>query len=118
MRRLFTILSVTMLSTLAFAAPWDFLRPVVEATQSLNVVISAVVMLAALVLAVIAAKAMQKHPTRKLKLVFAAFGLFFVKLLLNFMDIYISPGTFMNNSIMSTFDLAILACLFVAIFRK
>jgi len=118
MKRLITILLLVMLSTMVFAAPWDFLRPVVGVAEGLDVVVSFVVLLVSLAIAAIAGMAVRKKKSRRLWLVFAAFGLFFVKLLLNFVDLYMSPGRFMNNAILGVFDLLILAALFLAIFRK
>ena len=118
MKRLITVLTVLMLSTMVFAAPWDFLRPAVELAQNLDAVVSFVVLLASLAMVGVAGMALKIKSSKKLKLVFVAFALFFVKLLLNFADLYISPGRFMNNAILGVFDLAILVALFVAIFRK
>jgi hypothetical protein len=101
-----------------FAEPWDLLRPGIDATQSLRLPIGLLVLLVSLVLLAIAVMAYRKNRTEKLKLVCLAFGLFSVKLLANVVDLVASPGYFMGPPVQNIFDLAILATLFVALFRR
>ena len=110
--------SITMLPALVFAEPWNVLRPLVDATQAFGSIITAVAFIASLCLIMVAGLAVKKHNSRKMWLVFTAFGLFFIKLLMSVLDIYFSPGDFMNGAIRSTFDLFILVSLFLAIFQK
>lgn len=103
----------------AFAeAPWEFLRPVVEAANAWSPVIIGIVLVISAFLFVIAFLAYKKTKSKKLLWILAAFGLFVLKRVLYFIDLYFSPGIFMNLAVESVFDLLILASIFMAIFRK
>lgn len=119
MRKLLVFGSLLLLAGAAFAdAPWDFLRPGVEAAQALGIVTGIVVLVVSLVLFGIAVKAYRKSGSAKLRIVCAAFGLFALKLLLSVADLIVSPGYFMSPPVQNVFDLAILVAFFVALFRK
>ena len=102
----------------AFAAPWDFLRMPIEVANIVDPIVTWIVLLVSLALMAIAALAYKKSRSPKLAWVLAAFALFFVKRLLNLLDLYVSPGVFMNVAIQSVFDFLVMACLFAALFRK
>lgn len=106
------------IASAVFAEPWDFLRTpanwidfVQPGVMWLMLVVSAVVFCIALM-------AVRKKYSAKLAFVSAAFGLFFLKSLLIVIDMYYSPGEFMNQGIQAFFDLLTIGCLFVALFRK
>lgn len=101
-----------------FAAPWDSLRGptgVIELVEPLVVWLLLIVSAAVMVVAVLAVR---KKYSARLAWVSAAFGLFFIKSLLIVLDLYFSPGNFVNYSIQSLFDLVAIGCLFIALFRK
>ncbi len=111
-------LSVLVIAGTVFAAPWDPLRPVAEFLTQVEPIIMIVVLLASAALLVLAVLAYNKSKSKRLMLVALAFGLFFLKLLLNFIDLDASPGRFMNPAIMGFFDLAVLVVLFYALIKK
>jgi hypothetical protein len=118
MRKFIFLFVLVILQSLVFAQPWDFFRPLIDITQIFSVAISSVALVVSAVILYVSILAVKKNPSKKIKIVFLAFGLFFLKLLFSFLDIYLSPGDFMNGAIRSFFDLAIMVCLFVAIFQK
>ena len=119
MKRLLVLLAATVsFGSFAFAAPWDVLQVPVAVANTLDPVVTWIVFLVSLVLVSIAALAYRKSRSPKLAWVLAAFALFSIKRLLNLVDLYFSPGDFMNVAIQGVFDLAVMACLFIALFRK
>ena len=110
---------ILLLCASAFAAaPWDFLRPTLAAADAISPVITAIVLLISAFIFGIALLAYKKKKSQALLWVSVAFGLFVLKRILYLVDLYVSPGVFMNFAIESIFDLLILASLFLAIFRK
>lgn len=118
MKKLITLLAGAMVPGLAFAAPWDFLRPPMDAVMTISPIIAWVVAIIALGVAVVSILAVKKKKSRRLMLVSGAFVLFFIKSALALADLYVSPGTFMNVSVQGFFDLIIIGALFIALFRK
>ena len=104
--------------SVVFAAPWDIFREPVSGLWVIEPVVLWVLLFVSFGLLVIALLALQRKHSEKLSWVCAAFGLFFIKAFLLVLDIYYSPGNFMNNAIQSFFDLLILGSLFIGIFRK
>jgi len=101
-----------------FAAPWDFLRPATEVANIINPIIVWGLGVISIVLLLISIKALRKKSSKRLMLVTFAFGLFALKSVLNLIDLYLSPGVFMNFSIQGFFDFFILVSLFVALFKE
>jgi divalent metal cation (Fe/Co/Zn/Cd) transporter len=112
------VLLFSMVGAVFAEAPWDFLRPGIQAVQALGIITGAVVFIISLALFGIAVKAYKKSGSPKLRVVCAAFGLFALKLLLTLIDLVVSPGYFMSPPVQNIFDLAILAAFFTALFRK
>lgn len=105
-------------SVFVFAAPWDFLRPATEIANVINPIIVWGLGIISLVLFLIAVKALRKKSSKRLMLVTLAFGLFALKSVLNLMDLYFSPGIFMNFAVQGFFDFFILVALFIALFKE
>ena len=118
LRRIFFLLGIVFVCTGAFAAPWDFLRDPAAGLTVVDPITSWIVFLVSLGVFIVAFLALRKRASPRLSWVFAAFGLFLLKRLLIVIDIYVSPGEFMNNAIQGFFDLLIILCFFVALFRK
>jgi len=118
MKRILTILLTVLVSSFAFAEPWDFIRAPAAEVGQLAPIFNWLLLIVTAVLLTISVLALRRTSSKKLKWVTAAFGLFFVKALLVVIDNYISPGVFMNYAIQSFFDLLIVGSLFIAIFRK
>lgn len=100
-----------------FAAPWDFLRTPAGVIGYIEPVVLWAFFFVAVIIFIIATKAVVKKQSKKLKLVLVAFGLLLLKAILLLFDMYASPGKFFNYSIQSFFDLLIILCLFIALFR-
>jgi len=118
LRRILFLVGVLLFCVSAFAAPWDFFRPVASEVTDAGVFTSWVVFIVSLVIFGISVLALKKSKSNKLIWVSAAFGLFLLKRLLIVIDIYYSQGDFMNNSIQGFFDLLVMISFFVALFRK
>ena len=100
------------------SAPWDFLRePTVWVGVIEPITLWGLLIVSALLFG-IAILALKRKSSSKLGYVAAAFGLFFIKSFLMVVDVYFSPGDFMNKAILGFFDLLIMAGLFIALFRK
>lgn len=99
-------------------APWDFLREPAVWVGFIEPITLWVLLLVSAGIFGISVLAYKKKPSSRLKWISAAFGLFGFKSLLLVLDIYFSPGNFMNNSILGFFDLMIMIGFFVALFRK
>ncbi len=109
----------TIFSSLTvFAAPWDFLRVPTEAATTINPIIMWIAWIISLGVLVVSLLALKKKSTQKLLFVSAAFALFFIKITLGLVDLYASPGIFMNFAVQGVFDLLIILSLFIALFRK
>ena len=108
----------SFLEGIVLVAPWDFLREPVNFFVIVEPVTLWVLLIVSIALLSIAILALKKKPSTKLKWVTGAFGLFFLKSLLMVIDIYFSPGEFMNTSIKGFFDLCIMIAFFIALFRK
>ena len=100
------------------AVPWDVLREPVNLIGTFSPALSWLLLIVAGVLMIISILAHNKRKSHTTLWVGIAFNLFFVKSLLVVLDLYVSSGNFFNYAVQSLFDLAILASLFVAIFRK
>lgn len=111
------ILMILTLGTV-FAAPWDSLKIIPDIAVQLNLVVEWLLVIVSLLVLSISAIALKKTKSQKLAFVTIAFGLFFLKSVLNLIDIYFSPGFFMNFAVQGLFDLLIIASLFIALFRK
>lgn len=103
---------------LAFAAPWDFLRPLTDVAYSFDSITKFLVFIFSLVLFFIAVKAYFKTKSRRFLLIGGAFSLFALKWLLKMLDLFLSPGTFLPDASENVFELFILVLLFVALFFK
>jgi hypothetical protein len=101
-----------------FAAPWDVFRGPMQDIDFVAPLVSWLVLAVSAVIFSISFVALRKKYSEKLLWVAFAFGLFFLKGLLIVLDIYLSPGQFMNTSILGFFDLIIMGSFFVALFRK
>lgn len=117
-RKLVFLFGLISFCASVFAEPWDFLRDPANQIAAANPIIAWIVFLVSLVLVCIAVLAFKRKNSPRLAWVAAAFALFFVKRLLIVIDIYISPGDFMNVAIQGFFDLLMILALFVGIFRK
>jgi len=101
-----------------FAAPWEILKEPVNLIGNFAPVLSWLLLIVAGVLMIISILAHNKRKSHTTLWVGVAFNLFFIKSLLVVLDFYVSSGNFFNYAIQSLFDLAILASLFIAIFRR
>lgn len=101
-----------------FAAPWDILKEPVSLIGTFSPVLSWLLLIVAGALMIISVLAHNKRKSHTTLWIGIAFNLFFVKSILVVLDLYVSSGNFFNYAIQSLFDLAILASLFIAIFRK
>ena len=101
-----------------FAAPWDILRGPAFGIELIDPVVAWLVFFVSFAILVVALLALKKRKSSTLMWVGAALGLFFIKRLLIVVDLYLSPGEFMNTSIQGFFDLLIMISFFIALFRK
>jgi len=101
-----------------FATPWDIFRQPMQEIDYAAPIVSWLVFAVSAVLFAISVVALRKKHSEKLLWVSFAFGLVFIKAFLGVIDIYFSPGEFMNTSIQGFFDLLIMGSFFVALFRK
>jgi hypothetical protein len=74
--------------------------------------------LVSLGLLIVAVLAVKKKGSKRLMLVAGAFGLFFIKSALGLIDLYISPGIFMNFAVQGFFDLLIIGAFAIALFKN
>ncbi len=102
----------------AESQPWDFLRPLNSAAESLSTVTTWAVFLLSLGLMVIALLAYRRKHSKRYAFIALAFVFFFLKWLLKVVDIYFSPGHFFNWAAESVFELVIFASLFLALFKR
>jgi len=101
-----------------FAAPWDFLRVPTEIANAINPIVIGLLFIVSLLILIIAVLAFKKKNSQRLLFVSGAFALFFLKSALSLIDLYVSPGIFMNFAVQGVFDLLIIGALFIALFRK
>ena len=119
MKRAILPIIILMLNGSAFAQqPWDFLRPLSDIASGFKEITSVIVFLLSLAVFIIAAMAYRKNKSRKLLFVGIAFFFFAAKWAIKIIDIYVSPGYFLNDPSENIFELAILLLLFLAIFKK
>ena len=118
MKKLIAFGALSLIPSVALAAPWDFLRGPTDLAMSVSPIVAWLALVIAFGVMVVSVLALKKKKSRRLLLVSAAFGLFFIKLALNLVDLYVSPGFFMNIGVQSVFDLLIMGALFTALFRK
>ena len=100
------------------ATPWDFLRIPTSLASTINPVVMGLLFLVSLGLFGIAVLAVKKKRSRRLILVAGAFGLFFIKSALGLIDLYVSPGIFMNFAVQGVFDLLIIGAFAIALLKK
>lgn len=100
------------------AVPWEFLKEPIYALGEFSMYFAFLFLLVSLVLFGVSIFAFRKKPSRKLGVVSAAFGLFFFKAVLVFLDYFFSPGFFMNYAVQAFFDLVILILLFVSLLKN
>lgn len=112
------VLFISLISAVFAAEPWDFLREPINWLWVVEPLVLWVLLFVALGLFVISILAYRKKRSEKLAWVSAAFGLFFLKALLLVIDIYYSPGDFVNKAVAGFFDLLIIGSLFIGLFRK
>ena len=74
--------------------------------------------LVSLGLLIVALLAFKKKGSKRLALVVGAFGLFFIKSALGLLDLYVSPGIFMNFAVQGVFDLLIIGAFAIALLKK
>lgn len=117
-RKSLAVMSGMILLGSVFASPWDVLRDPVNLIGTFSPILSWVLLFVAGALMCISILAHRKKKSHTTLWVGIAFNLFFVKSLLVVLDLYVSSGNFFNYAIQSLFDLAILASLFIAIFKK
>jgi magnesium-transporting ATPase (P-type) len=97
---------------------WDSLRPFEDASASLNTVTTVVVLLLSLGLCFISFRAYEKKPTSQFLLLSAAFGIFFLKFLIQTIDIFYSPGNFFSPAAKNVFDFFVMAALFASLLKR
>lgn len=97
---------------------WNFLRPLAQIAWDTNLAIEGTAMLLSIVVLIVSLFAYKKTKSKRLLLVAAAFFFFALKWVLKVADQLISPGFFFSRASEAVFELAILAILFYAIFRK
>jgi len=115
LRKILLLLSLLFCLGSVFAAPWDFLRGPTELASLISPVVVWVLFALALVVMIISLLALKKTGSKRVMIVSMAFILFFVKSILNLVDLYFSQGFFMNFAVQGIFDLVIIACLFAAL---
>jgi len=118
LKKLIILGAFSLIPSVALAAPWDFLRPPMDAVMTVSPIVAWIVTVIALGVAIVSILAVRKKKSRRLMIVSGAFVLFFIKSALALADLYVSPGTFMNVSVQGFFDLVIIGALFIALFRK
>jgi len=118
LKKLILLGALSLIPSVVLAAPWDFLRPPMDAVMVVSPLIAWIVTIIALGVAIVSILAVRKKKSRRLMIVSGAFILFFIKSALALADLYVSPGTFMNVSVQGFFDLVIIGALFIALFRK
>jgi hypothetical protein len=99
-------------------SPWDFLREPAVVISMFQPYLSWIVLIVAGVLLGIAVMAYKKNKSKAILWVSVGFAFFCLKAFIAIIDFYASPGAFFNSALQSFFDLIVLGCLFLALFRK
>ncbi len=97
---------------------WDILRPVTNQAVAFDFFTSIIVFVLSIALFAISILAFRRTRSRRFVFVTIAFFLFATKCSLNIIDLFISPGYFFHKAANNIFELGILICLFLAIFKK
>jgi hypothetical protein len=118
MKKLLIVLSLLFILQNAFAAAWDVFRIPVEIAIALNPFVMGLLFLVSLAILGIALLALKKKKSKRLMIVAIAFGLIFIKSALGLIDLYVSPGIFMNFAVQGFFDLLIVGAFAIALFKK
>lgn len=100
------------------SVPWEFLKEPIYALGEFSIYFASLFLIVAFILFIISVLAFRKKSSKKLLIVSTAFGLFFFKSILVFLDYFFSPGVFMNYTIQSLFDLIILILLFISLIKN
>jgi riboflavin transporter FmnP len=98
--------------------PWEFLKEPVDLIGQFVMPVNVLFFIVAGLLFAISFLAWKKKGSKKLLVVSAAFGVFFLKSVLMILDYYLSPGYFMNYAIQGFFDLIVLVLLFLAVLKN
>ena len=99
-------------------AAWDFLRLITDQAITIDFGTRIIVFLLSMALMAISLLALKRSKSNKFLFVSIAFLLFAAKWALKVVDMFISPGEFFHRAAENIFELAILASLFIAIFKK
>lgn len=119
LKKALLLVVLLMLSTFAYADyAWDFLRPFSNLAGDFKTVTSLLVFALSIGIFVISLKAYLRNKSKRLLFVSLAFFFFAAKWTIKIIDIFVSPGYFLNDPTENVFELAILLMLFIAIFRK
>jgi hypothetical protein len=97
---------------------WSGVMPFFELVANFNELISWIALILSVIVLIISFLAYLKSKSKRLLLVFLAFSLFFIKSLLTVIDIYYSPGYFMNFAVQGFFDMLVITFLCIALFKK
>lgn len=97
---------------------WDILRPVTNQAIAFDFVTTIIIFAFSVALFAVSVLAYRRTKSRRFLFVTLAFFLFVAKWTLNVADLFISPGYFFHRAANNIFELGILVCLFLAIFRK
>ena len=99
-------------------AVWDIFRPVTNQAIAFDFVTTIIIFVLSVALFAVSVLAYRRTRSRRFMFVTIAFFLFAAKWTLNVVDLFISPGYFFHRAANNVFELGILVCLFLAIFRK
>lgn len=97
--------------------PWDYLRPLAEFAYRHDYALRPIVLIFSLAMLALALLAYRKNPTKRFALVALAFLFFSIKWALKVLDLFVSPGYFFSDASENVFELIILACLLLALFK-
>ena len=97
---------------------WDFLRPLTNDAVSFDFVTRILVLVLSVALFAISVLAYRRTKSKKFLFVTLAFFLFSAEWTLNVFDLFLSPGDLFHRAAENLFQLGILVCLFIAIFKK
>ena len=97
---------------------WDFLRPITQAAWNFNLAAEGIAVILSIVLLAISVIAYKKTKKKRLLFVSGAFFFFALKWIFKVADQFISPGFFFSRASEAIFEVAILALLFYALFKK
>jgi hypothetical protein len=97
---------------------WDFLRPITNYAVGFDAFTRVLVLILSIALFVVSVLAYRRTKSRKLMFVTIAFFLFAAEWSLMVSDIFLSPGDFFHRAAGNLFELGVLICLFMAIFKK